>query len=85
VRTERYKLIHYFLKPEEFELYDLKEDPDERFNLYGKSGTEELTKLLRARLAALRLETRDTYEYKPSGLPMHPPRQGTGKGGSSIS
>jgi arylsulfatase A-like enzyme len=85
VRTERYKFIHYFLKPEEFELYDLKEDPDERVNLYGKPGTEELTKQLRARLAALRVETHDRYEYKPSGLPMHPPRQGKGKGGSSIS
>ena len=33
VRTERYKLIHYFTEPQEFELYDLKTDPAEDHNL----------------------------------------------------
>ena len=36
MRTERYKLIHYYEPPEEFELYDLKEDPGELHNLYGE-------------------------------------------------
>jgi len=27
IRTGRYKLIHYYEQPEEFELYDLQEDP----------------------------------------------------------
>jgi arylsulfatase A-like enzyme len=71
VRTERYKLIHFFIEPEEFELYDLQADPDERNNLYGKAGYEELTAHLKERLAALRAETHDTYEYKPTGIPMH--------------
>jgi arylsulfatase A-like enzyme len=35
VRTKTHKLIHYYLEPEEFELYDLKNDPGERNNLYG--------------------------------------------------
>ena len=35
VRTKRYKYIHFFLPPEEFELYDLQNDPDEQTNLYG--------------------------------------------------
>jgi arylsulfatase A-like enzyme len=71
VRTERYKLIHFFLEPQEFELYDLQSDPEERNNLYGKPGYEELTSHLKERLAALRAETHDTYEYKPTGLPLH--------------
>jgi arylsulfatase A-like enzyme len=71
VRTERYKLIHFFIEPEEFELYDLQADPDERNNLYGKAGYEELTAHLKERLAALRAETHDTYEYKPTGIPLH--------------
>jgi arylsulfatase A-like enzyme len=71
VRTERYKLIHFFLDPQEFEVYDLQTDPDEKNNLYGKPGNEELTAHLKARLAALRTETHDTYEYKPSGIPLH--------------
>ncbi len=72
VRTERYKFIHFFLEPEEFELYDLGKDPDERDNLYGKSGYEELTARLRARLAELRKETGDHYEYKPTGMRLSP-------------
>jgi arylsulfatase A-like enzyme len=72
IRTERYKLIQYFLPPEEFELYDLKVDPDEKHNLYGDPQYNELAKKLRARLEELRAETGDQYEYKPSGLPLHP-------------
>lgn len=71
VRTERYKLIHFFLEPEEWELYDLKSDPDETNNLYGKPGSEEITKRLKERLQALRTETNDTLEYKPTGIPKH--------------
>lgn len=71
VRTSRYKLIHYFLEPQEFELYDLKTDPDEKNNLYGKPGYEELTAHLKERTAALRAETHDTFEYKPTGIPAH--------------
>jgi arylsulfatase A-like enzyme len=71
VRTDRYKLIHFFIEPEEFELYDLQSDPEEINNLYGKPGYEELTKHLKARLAALRAETGDRYEYKPTGIAPH--------------
>jgi arylsulfatase A-like enzyme len=72
VRTERYKLIHFFTEPQEFELYDLRTDPDESENLYGKPGYEELTAHLKDRLSALRAQTNDTYQYKPTGLPLHP-------------
>lgn len=71
VRTERYKFIHYFIDPEEFELYDLKADPDEKNNLYGKQGYERLTAELKTRLEALRAETNDNFVYKPTGLPLH--------------
>lgn len=57
VRTERYKYIHYFEEPEEFELYDLEEDPDELHNLYGRAEYAELTEQLRRRLTELRHET----------------------------
>jgi arylsulfatase A-like enzyme len=71
VRTNRYKLIHFFIEPQEFELYDLQSDPDEMHNLYGRPGYEDLTAHLKERLAALRAETHDTFEYKPTGVPMH--------------
>ncbi len=71
VRTERYKLIHYFLS-DEYEMFDLQTDPDEATNLYGKPQYAELAATLKKRLAELRVATGDHYEYKPTGLPMHP-------------
>jgi arylsulfatase A-like enzyme len=59
VRTERYKYIHYYEEPQECELYDLEKDPQEKDNLYGKKGYEDLTKQLQARLEELRKETGD--------------------------
>ncbi len=60
IRTDRYKLIHYYeQKPEEFELYDLQNDPAEKNNLYGKEGHAELTKKLMDRMAELRKEAGD--------------------------
>lgn len=64
VRTDRYKLIHYFLPPEEFELYDLQEDPGELHNLYGDPRFAKLTADLRNRIDELRKETGDEYEYQ---------------------
>jgi arylsulfatase A-like enzyme len=65
VRTERYKLIHYYKLskfpelPEEFELYDLQKDPGEIHNLYGQPGHSSLTQRLLARISELRKETND--------------------------
>jgi arylsulfatase A-like enzyme len=65
VRTERYKLIHYYKltafpdEPEEFELYDLQDDSCELHNLYGKSGFATLTQQLLNRITELRKETGD--------------------------
>lgn len=69
VRTERYKYIHYFTEPQEYELYDLQSDPGEDHNLYGQPAHAELTARLKARLEALRRETGDNYVYKPSRSP----------------
>jgi arylsulfatase A-like enzyme len=65
VRTDCYKLIWYHSLPEypdlpeEFELYDLKHDPGELTNLYGRPGYESLAQELMGRIAALRQETDD--------------------------
>ncbi len=56
VRTEQHKLIHYFEEPQEWELYDLKKDPHERTNLYGKADYTEIEKKLKERLEELRKE-----------------------------
>jgi arylsulfatase A-like enzyme len=62
LRTERYKFVHYFEPPEEFELYDLQADPGELNNLYGDPRYAELTQQLRERLRQLRLESGDKVE-----------------------
>ena len=71
VRTERYKLIHFFIEPQEFELYDLENDPEEMNNLYGRPESEEIARRLKQRLAELRAETNDSYEYRPTGIAPH--------------
>ncbi len=53
IRTERYKLIHY-VEQNEFELYDLANDPEETKNLYGQSQYAELQQDLLQRLEKLR-------------------------------
>ena len=54
IRTERYKLIHYTLEPQEFELYDLVNDPNEKHNLYAKPEAVTIQQHLSERLDALR-------------------------------
>jgi arylsulfatase A-like enzyme len=53
IRTERYKLIHYVMEPQEFELYDLANDPGETQNLYGQPPYQTLQSELRDRLQKL--------------------------------
>ncbi len=56
VRTDRYKLIHFYHDIDHWELYDLEKDPSEMNNIYGKPGTEEITKELNIELARLRTQ-----------------------------
>jgi len=68
VRTERYKLIHYYKlpaypdEPEEYELYDIQKDPGELDNPYGKPGYAALIQQLLDRIGELRKETGDTTD-----------------------
>ncbi len=51
VRTATHKLI-YFWKKDQWELFDLVNDPYELHNLYGQPGTDALTAQLKARARA---------------------------------
>ncbi len=59
IRTERYKLIHFYEFGNEWELYDLQTDPDELSNLYGKSKYEGITADLKSQLKDLRKKYQD--------------------------
>jgi arylsulfatase A-like enzyme len=66
VRTDRWKLIHFWEQPEEWELYDLQNDPDETQNLAPRPEQAGRIKELRAKLEALRREVGDV---DPPGPP----------------
>lgn len=54
IRTAQYKLIHYpDEEPQEFELYDLANDPGEEMNLYGNPDHAALLQRLRNRMLEL--------------------------------
>lgn len=59
IRTERWKYIHYFEEPQEFELYDLQNDPHEMNNLIHDSQYRPIINQLRRRLTELRKELKD--------------------------
>lgn len=59
VRTERYKLIHFYNDIDCWELYDLKEDPSEMHNIYGQPGTETITANLKEELLKLQVQYND--------------------------
>ncbi len=57
VRTDRYKLVHVYDDIDEWELYDLKEDPKEIHNLIDNESYDNIEAGLRSRLE----ELQDTY------------------------
>jgi arylsulfatase A-like enzyme len=59
IRTKRFKLIHFYYSMDEWELYDLDNDPDEMNNLYGQSKYKKLTKRLKKKLKALQVKYKD--------------------------
>lgn len=67
VRTERYKLIHFYDDVDVWELYDLQKDPQEMMNIYGLPGTEELTKQLKEELLRLQVLYDDPIRERIAG------------------
>ena len=61
VRTDRYKLISYYFPRQEWELFDLKEDPQEMRSVYGDPEYEEIRKALKQNLERLRRQ----YDLPP--------------------
>jgi arylsulfatase A-like enzyme len=59
IRTERYKLMHFYQFGEEWEMYDLEKDPDELTNIYGNAGQEKLMADLKKQLTAIRTKYED--------------------------
>lgn len=62
VRTERYKLIHFYDDIDSWELYDLKKDPMEMNNIYGKLGMEKIINQLQTELFKLQQQYQDPIQ-----------------------
>ena len=68
VRTRTHKLIHFW-KKDQWELFDLVNDPYELHNLYGEPGQEALTATLKTELARLKKAVRDEDQLADVQIP----------------
>lgn len=64
MRTDRYKLIHFYYDVDIWELYDLQSDPNELNNLYGVKGYEAITGELKVRIKELQEEYQMNYSLE---------------------
>ncbi|MCK5371495.1 MAG: DUF4976 domain-containing protein, partial [Cyclobacteriaceae bacterium] len=60
IRTDRYKLIHFYDDIDVWELYDLEKDPSEMNNLFGQPQYDEIAAKLKVRLVELQEEYQDS-------------------------
>jgi len=68
VRTDRYKLMHFYDDNDQWELYDLELDPTEAHNLYGNPSYKEIQAQLHQRLEDLQVQygvTNREFEKTP--------------------
>ena len=65
IRTDRYKLIHFYNDIDEWELFDLQSDPQELHNLYGQEDYETVTEDLKSRLLELQEQYDDPVRFSP--------------------
>jgi arylsulfatase A-like enzyme len=64
IRTDRYKLIHFYNDIDAWELYDLKSDPNEINNLYSLAAFKGLSDSLKVELNNLRDLYKDTAQLE---------------------
>ena len=62
IRTDRYKLIHFYYDSDTWELYDLEKDPSEMNNVYNNSAYADVQKDMHEKLVALRAKYGDSDE-----------------------
>lgn len=60
IRTDRYKLIHFYNDIDEWELYDLVEDPEEMYNVYDDASYAEVRKMMHELLEEAQKKYADT-------------------------
>jgi arylsulfatase A-like enzyme len=71
VRTDRYKLIHFYHDLDYWELYDLKEDPSEMHNVYDKPGYAIVQAALIKKLEEVRVSYGDSDQMDKEQLDFY--------------
>jgi arylsulfatase A-like enzyme len=66
VRTDQWKLMHFWEQPEEWELYNLHNDPDETNNLAARAEHADRLRQLQSKLEGLRREVGDVDPPGPA-------------------
>ncbi|MHC4133250.1 MAG: sulfatase/phosphatase domain-containing protein, partial [Planctomycetota bacterium] len=69
IRTERYKLIHFYYDIDCWELFDLKKDPLELTNLYDDPAYADVVEGLTKKLKQLQAKYKDSDELAQQYLP----------------
>ena len=62
MRTERYKLIHFYNDIDVWELYDLQEDPKEMHNVYNDPAYAKVQEDMHKRLKQMQKMYKDNIE-----------------------
>jgi len=68
IRTDRYKLIHFYYDIDEWELFDLKNDPNEMNNIYDDPKYSEIKQQMHKKLSELRVKYGDSKEMDQKNL-----------------
>lgn len=76
VRTDRYKLIHFYYDIDEWELYDLENDPSEMSNVYDDPSYKKIVENMHDRLDEMREKYEDNDELNKSHLERYLKRKG---------
>ncbi|MEN8126712.1 MAG: sulfatase [Planctomycetota bacterium] len=78
IRTERYKLIHFYHDIDSWELYDLEKDPTEMKNLYNDPACSDIRGTLAKELKALQVKVGDVGPFKGKRKPSGKQKQKKG-------
>ena len=70
ISTAQYKLIHYYYDIDEWELFDIKTDPQEMHNVYNDPGYAAIKKDLHSRLEKIMVKYKDSEELAKTFLPV---------------
>ena len=80
VRTDRYKLMHFYYDIDEWEMYDLEEDPSEMNNVYNNPNYDDIKAMMHKRLVEMRIKYGDSDELNNMHLERYLASRNRGKG-----